>query len=121
MAKITIHAGDFKVSPNDTVSAYVLGNFNLLTYEHPFSGELIPVNQVLELEKASEESVKKIGGTIGWGIAGAALLGPVGLLAGLLLGGRKNEVTFVCKFRDGRKLLGTTDSKTFTKIQAAVF
>jgi len=43
------------------------------------------------------------------------------LLAGLLLGGNKKEITFVAKFKDGRKLLATTDSGTFTKLQAAVF
>ncbi|MGI2002125.1 hypothetical protein [Shewanella frigidimarina] len=53
---------------------------------------------------------------------GALALGPAGLLAGLLLGGGKSkDVTFVAKFKDGRKFLGTTDNKTFTKLQAAVF
>ena len=73
------------------------------------------------MEVASEESVKRIGGTLGWGAAGMLALGPVGLLAGLLLGGKKKEVTFVAKVKDGRKLLGTTDHKTFTKLKAAAF
>ena len=73
------------------------------------------------IEKATEESVKRLGGSVGWGAAGAVLLGPVGLLAGLLAGGRGMDVTFVARFKDGRKLLGTTDSKTFVKLQAAVF
>jgi len=30
-------------------------------------------------------------------------------------------VTFIAKFKDGRKLLATTDSKTFTKLRALVF
>src|SRR3546814_10870207 len=51
---------------------------------------------IADLEPASEESVKRIGGTLGWGAAGALVLGPVGLLAGLLAGGRGTEVTFVC-------------------------
>ena len=84
-------------------------------------GEAIHSSQLEVVELASEESVKKIGGTIGWGAAGAVILGPVGLLAGLLLGGKKKEVTFVAKFKDGRKFLGTTDSKTYTKLMAAAF
>jgi len=79
------------------------------------------VTTIETVEIATEENVKKLGGTVGWGIAGAVLLGPVGLLAGLLVGGRKKEVTFVARFKDGRKLLGTTDSKTFTTLQAACF
>lgn len=117
MAKVTVHAGDFLKGD----SQFSFGSLVLRTEAHSFVGEAIPVTQLESVEVASEESVKKIGGTIGWGAAGALVLGPVGLLAGLLLGGKKKEVTFVAKFKDGRKLLATTDSGTFTKLQAAVF
>ncbi len=100
---------------------YTWGSLMLKTKEHPWAGETIPLTQLETVEIATEESVKKIGGTVGWGAAGAVILGPVGLLAGLLLGGKKKEITFVAKFKDGRKLLAQTDSKTFTKLQAAVF
>lgn len=79
------------------------------------------IGQVDEATVASEEDVKRTGGTIGWGIAGATLLGPVGLLAGLLLGGKGKDVTFILKLKDGKKMLATTDAKTFTKIQAHAF
>ena len=117
MANIKVHAGDFLKGD----SQYSFGSFVLRTKEHSFAGEAIPVTFLETVEIATEESVKKIGGTIGWGVAGAVILGPVGLLAGLLLGGRRKEVAFVAKFKDGRKLLATTDSKTFTKLQATVF
>jgi len=78
-------------------------------------------NQLASIEIASEESVKRIGGAAGWGAIGALVLGPVGLLAGMLLGGRGKDVTFIATFKDGRKLLATTDSKTFVKLQALVF
>ena len=83
--------------------------------------EKIYITEVEELETASEENVKRIGGTVGWGVAGAALLGPVGLLAGLLLGGKGKEVVIVCKLKDGRKFLAVVDSGTYQKIQAAMF
>jgi len=117
MAKIKVHAGDFLEGDDQ----YSFGSLILKTKEHSFIGETIPITELETVEIATEESVKKIGGTIGWGAAGAVILGPVGLLAGLLLGGKKKEVTFVARFKDGRKLLATTDSKTFTKLQAAVF
>lgn len=117
MAKITVHAGDFRKGDGQLS----FGMLNFKTDKHPIMGESISLTSLSEVDVASEENVKKIGGTIGWGAAGALVLGPVGLLAGLLLGGKKKEVTFVAKFKDGRKLLATTDSATFTKLQAAVF
>ena len=117
MAKVKVLAGDFLEGDGQ----YSFGSLVLKTEKHPWAGEAIPSTQLDTVDIATEESVKKIGGTVGWGIAGAAILGPVGLLAGLLLGGKKKEVVFVAKFKDGRKLMASTDSKTFTKLQTAVF
>mgnify|MGYP001608718031 CR=1 FL=1 len=117
MATIKVHGGDFLKSDGN----YFFGQLVLKTPAHPFAGESISKKELEVVEVASEESVKKIAGTVGWGIAGALLLGPVGLLAGALAGGRKKEVTFVAKFRDGRRLLATTDSKTYTELLAEVF
>jgi hypothetical protein len=117
MAKIKIHAGDFL----EGNSQYSFGSLILKTEEHSILGETIPITELETVDIATEESVKKLAGTVGWGVAGAVILGPVGLLAGLLLGGKKKEVTFIAKFKDGRKLLASTDSKTFTKLQASVF
>lgn len=117
MATIKIHAGDFLEGD----SIYSFGALSLRTEQHRFLGETIPLDQLDSIELASEENVKRLGGAIGWGAAGAVLLGPVGLLAGLLAGGRKKQVTFVAKLKDGRKMLATTDNKTFTKLQAACF
>lgn len=117
MAKIKVHAGDFEKQPG----RYNFGMLTLYTQEHPFAGESIHENELESVEPASEQSVKRVGGTAGWGLAGGALLGPAGLLGGLLIGGRGKDVTFVARFKDGRKLLATTDNKTFIKLQAAVF
>ena len=117
MAKIKVLAGDFLEGDGQ----YSWGSLTLKTEEHSWAGETIPLSQLDTVDIATEESVKAIGGTVGWGAAGAVILGPVGLLAGLLLGGKKKEITFVAKFKDGRRLMATTDSKTFTKLQATVF
>ncbi len=118
MADVKIHAGDFP-----TGNAKLM--FSTLTFPWTpgdgFLGKSIQLTELAEVAMASEESVKRIGGTVGWGVVGAAVLGPVGLLAGLLAGGRGKEVTFVAKTHDGKKFLATTDAKTFTKLQAAVF
>lgn len=117
MAKVRIHAGDFLKGNGQ----YSFGSLVLRTQGQKFIGESIPISELAEVDVATEDTVKKLGGTVGWGLAGAVALGPVGLLAGLLLGGKKKEITFVARFKDGRKLLATTDNKTFTKLKAATF
>lgn len=114
MAKIKVHAGDFGKGEGQ----FSFGNFSL---PKGMWFEGVPGSQLAEIEVASEDSVKRVGGTVGWGAAGLVVLGPVGLLAGLLLGGKGKDVTFVAKFKDGRKLLATTDSKSFIKMKALVF
>jgi len=118
MGKLKVLAGDFIKGDQNSFS---FTSFSLLTEKHRILGERIDIKEVEEVSLANEETVKKLGGTVGWGLAGAALLGPAGLLAGALLGGKKKEVTFVVKFKDGRKLMAITDSKTWTDIQAKCF
>lgn len=79
------------------------------------------MTQIESLEVATEENVKKMGGAIGWGLVGGIALGGIGALAGVLAGGSGKEVTFVCKFKDGRKMLVKADVKVFESIQAACF
>jgi hypothetical protein len=117
MSKIRVLAGDFLVGDG----TYGFGSLNLKTEAHSFIGETLPISDIDSIDSATEENIKKLGGTVGWGAAGALLLGPAGLLAGLLLGGKKKEITFIAKFSDGRKLMASTDPKTFTKLQAAAF
>jgi hypothetical protein len=115
-----IHAGDFKKGKDHQFLAGKPG-YLLMKSEGKFLREKILVTEVAELEAATEESVKRIGGTVGWGAVGGALLGPVGLLAGLLAGGRGKDVTFTCKFKDGRKFMATAPSKVFTELSAVLF
>lgn len=117
---IKVHAGSFR----EKGSHQYLNRFFLMETNSKKFGiidrrEKIHVSNLAELEIASEENVKKMAGTVGWGIAGGLVLGPVGLLAGLLMGGKKKEVTFVAKFKDNRKMLATTDNKTYLQITAA--
>lgn len=119
MAKIKIHAGDFP--KGDATMHFSQIVLPWQSGDGFFGGKTIALADLEEIDVASEESVKRIGGTIGWGAAGALVLGPVGLLAGLLLGGKKTEVTFVAKFKGDRKMLGSTDSKTYKTMMAVVF
>lgn len=123
MSSIKIHAGDFnKGSGQITFSLH-----SIILVPPADSNKFLPTaytinkKDIEEISLATEDNVKRIGGTLGWGVVGATLLGPVGLLAGLLLGGKGKNVTFIMKLKDGRKLLGTVDAKTYTKLNALIF
>jgi hypothetical protein len=120
MSRITIHAGDFATGKGSISSSTII--FPWAAGDGFSSGKCVSMVGNLEsTQLASEDSVKRVGGTVGWGIAGAALLGPVGLLAGLLMGGKGKDVTFIAILKDGKKFLATVDSSSFIKLQALVF
>jgi hypothetical protein len=110
MAAIKVLAGDFTKK-----DAY------FKNHKFEFTGETVSISKIKTLEVASEENIKRVGGTVGWGVAGTIALGGIGLLAGLVLGGKGKEISFVAQFKDGRRLLATTDSKTYSIINAEFF
>lgn len=123
MATIKVEAGDL-----DKGSWQFTGLFGSAlmtkstTKDHPWRGESVDLGADLErAELLDEESVKRLAGTAGWGIAGAVLLGPLGAIGGILLGGNKKEVAFAAYLKDGRKFMGVTDGGTWKKIMAIVF
>ena len=65
----------------------------------------------------AEQSRKKVGSTIGRAAIGAALLGPVGLLAGAT-GKNSRTTTFVVKLKSGevKNVIVYTDSPAFEKL-----
>ena len=113
LGRIDVHAGDFK---KGLEHQYVHGKF-LMKTEGKFLREKIKPTEIAKLKEASEEAVVSLGGAAGWGLTGSVLLGPVGLLAGLILGGKGKDTTFICEFKDGRKFLGTAPSKVFNELQ----
>lgn len=122
MAILQIHAGDFNKGKGSITIEKGICTITPAKGDTFFSKSYtISGVQIETLAIASEENVKKLEGTVGWGIAGAVLLGPVGLLAGLLLGGKNKEITFILKLIDGRKMLASTENATYTKLTALTF
>jgi hypothetical protein len=112
MATITVLAGDFLQGDGE----FHNGTLTLRTPLHPWPGTSIPTNALATLEVANEESINKVKDAIGFGIAGAMILGPIGAIAGFLLAGKETEVTFIATLKDGRKLLAAVDSDTYQEI-----
>jgi len=63
---------------------------------------------------------ENLGSALKWGLAGALVLGPVGLIVGIWLGGKSEEITFIATLKDGRKLMAITDGKTYSRLAGTV-
>lgn len=110
---LKIHGGDFKDVRD---ASFARGAF---TFSRGiFSHEDVKASEIESLEVAGEENTKGFFGTAAKAAIGGLSLGVVGLAAGLLTSGGK-DVTFIATFKDGRRLLATADSKTYTAIMAA--
>ena len=116
-----LNEGKFEMLGGDFSKGMVSFGLGEIRIDRGGFGEMRVAKEVASLMVASEETFKKTGGTVGWGLAGAAIFGPLGLLAGLVLGGKKTEVVFIMVFDDGKKLLGKCDSKTYGKLQIMTF
>lgn len=112
MTRLTVQSGDFLQGEGE----YRNGSLTLKTPRSPSPGERISLARISDLRLASLESNRSLGTALGWSMAGALVAGPVGLLAGLWLGGKEEEATFLATFKDGRKLMASTDGKTWSKI-----
>ncbi|NBA93911.1 hypothetical protein [Pseudomonas sp. R5(2019)] len=112
MTRLSVQSGDFLQGEGE----YCNGSLTLKTARSPYPGETISLTRIKDIKIANQEINKSLRGAIGWGMAGALVAGPIGLLAGLWLGGKEEEVTFVATFKDGRKLMAITDSKTYSKM-----
>ncbi|WDY56638.1 hypothetical protein [Pseudomonas sp. PSKL.D1] len=112
MTRLTVQSGDFLQGEGE----FRNGSLTLKTPRSPSPGERISLARITDLQLASLESSRNLGSALGWGVAGALVAGPFGLLAGLWLGGKEEEATFLATFKDGRKLMAITDGKTWSKI-----
>lgn len=113
MSKVKVLAGDIPAG-EWAASASAQWGFAILVSK----GETLTL-KIASVEPLTEERVKKLAGTAGWGLAGAALLGPLGAIGGMLLGGNRTEISFVCNTKDGKRFMGVTDAKFYQQLVAA--
>ena len=114
MARLNVLAGDFKITSK---YSHWFNGYLLMKRNGKFFREKIYPKQIESVQLASEEAVISLGGAAAFGTAGAVLLGPVGLLAGLVLGSRGNDTTFICKLMDGRKFMATARTRVFKELE----
>ena len=86
-----------------------------------FGGTGLRLSFFQEVEVATEESVQKLGGSLGTAIAGGILLGGVGALAGAVTGGKGKEANVICTFTNGAKALAKVNGPMLDALQKQVF
>lgn len=116
MAKIKILAGDFL----DGHAAYEPGSITIETVVYPWPGVKISTQEIRDVTLVSESSYRDVSSSVSLGLAGAMVLGPIGAVAGLMLAGEKDEVTFSLALRDGRSMLCAADGCTYRKLESTV-
>ncbi len=72
-------------------------------------------------EEISEERKRSAGNVAARGLVGAALLGPVGLAAGVLSSRKKGTHQISIQFKDGKKSLIEVDDKIAKRINIELF
>jgi hypothetical protein len=121
--ELTVHGGDFPERTRLIIEgpAAKLG-IPSDDGEGTYRFEELTRETVIELTVVSKDEVRRYGRALGIGAATGLYLGPVaGVVIGAVVSGKRKVTTFILKLSDGRRLLATTDSDTFFKLQGVVF
>ena len=114
MPAIKIHGGDFGRARASVCLSICQGRL-LSISRGLFRGRFrfVMSREVASVQIVDASNYKSTGGAANAAVTGAVLLGGAGGLAGLMLGGNKREVSFVCMLRDGRQFVATVDRRVF--------
>jgi hypothetical protein len=119
MTKITVIAGDW---PADTVVTYAKGFFgkpsSLLI---GWTGGRFFAQDIASAVHVTEQNSTSVLGKVGWGAIGGIALGPVGVLAGLIAGGNRQNTVVALELVDGRKALLKCDQDGFAAVMDASY
>ena len=117
-ASNTVIAGDYK----DCRLREFLDSIEIVTNAwHTEVMTKINKDTVESYEEISEERKRSAGNVAARGLVGAALLGPVGLAAGVLSSRKKGTHQIAIQFKDGKKSLIEVDDKIAKKINVEQF
>jgi hypothetical protein len=86
-----------------------------------FRHESVKASDILAAEIVTETNRTSILAKVGWGAAGAVALGPLGLLAGVIGAGHKQERVIAIGIRDGRRALIKGTAAEAEMLLAAAF
>ncbi|NSX55511.1 hypothetical protein [Parasulfitobacter algicola] len=73
--------------------------------------EIIEIDQIEKIEEVSADDSRSVTGSFGWGLAGAFVAGPLSALAAGFIGGKRNDVTFICTLKYDRSFVGVINAR----------
>lgn len=106
--KVKVLAGDLPAGEWEFNLGILWGGLDQINLAH----------ELKAIEIKTEESAKNIAQTLGWAVAGNIVFGPLGLIAGLAMGGNRKQVCCLCELKDGRKFLALMDAKIYQQMMA---
>lgn len=117
MAQNSVIAGDYK-----QYHVFCRGNAVYLSEPSSWNPKTVELNKetIREYNVVNENYNKTVGGVVGRAAVGAAILGPIGLLAGATA---KNKGTYVIAvtFRNGKQSLLEIDEKRYKALVTNCF
>lgn len=76
----------------------------------------VACSHLREVECVGCEESLSLASALVWGVAGLLVMGPLGALLGVALCGRRTEVTFKARLRDGRAFVAVASARTFRRL-----
>lgn len=113
-----------KVIAGDYKNCIIVDTLNIIDLTKGFLGKTIAtINKetIESYEILTEEYNLSAGNAAARGLVGAALLGPLGLAAGVLSSKKKGVIQIVLQFKDGKKSLIEVSDKIANKITTVLF
>lgn len=116
MPLITLKAGDFGAGQTVTVGEEEM---YLPDPAAPGTFVTVPLSDIAEVETVSADHSNQVKDAVRLGITGAALLGPVGLAAGVFAMRKVKDVTFLVRLKDGRQFVAMSSAKIYADLRGA--
>ena len=102
---IDVLGGDFGETMATTKTSFSGKLIELIVVKGFLKSEKISSGQIRNVEQVSEENKTSLLKGAKWAAVGGLLAGPLGVLAGGLLGGKKRKVLYTITLSDGRQML----------------
>ncbi|KQQ36723.1 hypothetical protein ASG19_10005 [Rhizobium sp. Leaf306] len=117
---IKVLAGDWEPGTACIFEPAFFGKPDRIRLARVFGPEY-PADEVVSIHVVTEQNSTSILKKAGWGLIGSAVLGPVGLLAGVLGGGNRHEKIVAIEFADGKRALLQCGAKSYGDIMRLSF